>query len=163
VRGRSGRRAERQAGGGPVRGACAANPRSRRVYEWPGARNFFFQNEPFFQYPLYRSFCVYLRFINQYSIAWGDFRWLKIHARTYARARSSSCCSAYACRSMHAGPCMPVHACSMQHACNMHAGSCSIEIFTNISRGQKHEIGQQPPELVLLTVGNIREYFYTTI
>ena len=29
---------EGQAGGGPVRGACAANPRSRRVYELPGAR-----------------------------------------------------------------------------------------------------------------------------
>ena len=47
VRGRSGRRdgaaggTERQAGGGPVSGACAANPRSRRVYEPPGARKFF--------------------------------------------------------------------------------------------------------------------------
>jgi hypothetical protein len=36
----SGRRAERQAGRGPVRGACAANPRSRRVYEPLGARIF---------------------------------------------------------------------------------------------------------------------------
>ena len=47
VRGRRGRRdggaggTEGQAGGGPVSGACAANPRSRRVYEPPGARIFF--------------------------------------------------------------------------------------------------------------------------
>ena len=38
---------ERQAGGGPESGACAANSRSRRVYEPPGAPNFF-PNWPFF-------------------------------------------------------------------------------------------------------------------
>ena len=39
---------EGQAGGGPVRGACAANPRSRRVYEPPGAPEIFPQNDRFF-------------------------------------------------------------------------------------------------------------------
>jgi hypothetical protein len=39
---------EGQAGGGPVRGACAANPRSRRVYEPPGAPNFFSKMTVFF-------------------------------------------------------------------------------------------------------------------
>ena len=39
---------EGQAGGGPVRGACAANPRSRRVYEPPGALKSFPQNDRFF-------------------------------------------------------------------------------------------------------------------
>ena len=38
-----------------------------------------------------------------------------------------------------------------------------MEIFTNITRGQKDELGGQPPELVLLAVPNIREYFYTKI
>ena len=38
-----------------------------------------------------------------------------------------------------------------------------IEIFTNITRGQKDELWGQPPELVLLTVPNIREYFNTKI
>jgi hypothetical protein len=39
-----------------------------------------------------------------------------------------------------------------------------IEIFTNISRnGQKDEFGTPCPELVLLAVPNIREYFYTKI
>jgi hypothetical protein len=32
---------ERQAGGGPESGACSANTGSRRVYEPPGAPNFF--------------------------------------------------------------------------------------------------------------------------
>ena len=35
-----------------------------------------------------------------------------------------------------------------------------IEIFTNIRNGQKDEFG---PELVLLTVPNVREYFYAKI
>ena len=38
-----------------------------------------------------------------------------------------------------------------------------IEIFTNIRHGRKDELGQLLPELVLLTVHNIREYFYTEI
>ena len=38
-----------------------------------------------------------------------------------------------------------------------------IEIFTNIRHGQKDELGTPCPELVLLTVPNIREYFYTKI
>ena len=38
-----------------------------------------------------------------------------------------------------------------------------IEIFTNIRHGQKDELGTLCPELVLLTVPNIREYFYTKI
>jgi len=38
-----------------------------------------------------------------------------------------------------------------------------IEIFTNIGHGQKDELGGLPPELALLTVPNIREYFYTKI
>jgi hypothetical protein len=38
-----------------------------------------------------------------------------------------------------------------------------IEIFTNIRRGQKGELRTRCPELVLLTVPNILEYFYTKI
>ena len=38
-----------------------------------------------------------------------------------------------------------------------------IDIFTNIRRGQKDELGRLLPELVLLTAPNIREYFYTKI
>ena len=38
-----------------------------------------------------------------------------------------------------------------------------IEIFANIGHGQKDELGTRCPELVLLTVPNIREYFYTEI
>ena len=38
-----------------------------------------------------------------------------------------------------------------------------IEIFTNIGHGQKDELGTRCPELALLTVPNIREYFYTEI
>jgi hypothetical protein len=38
-----------------------------------------------------------------------------------------------------------------------------IEIFTNISGGQKDEFVGLPPELVLLTARNIREYFYTIV
>ena len=38
-----------------------------------------------------------------------------------------------------------------------------IEILTNITRGQKDELGTRCPELVLLTARNIREYFYTEI
>ena len=38
-----------------------------------------------------------------------------------------------------------------------------IEIFTNIRGGQKDEFGKLLPELALLTVPNIREYFYTKI
>ena len=41
--------------------------------------------------------------------------------------------------------------------------SFRIEIFTNIRHGQKDELGQLLPELVLLTVPSIREYFYTEI
>ena len=38
-----------------------------------------------------------------------------------------------------------------------------IEILTNIRNGQKDELGTRCPELALLTVPNIREYFYTEI
>jgi hypothetical protein len=38
-----------------------------------------------------------------------------------------------------------------------------IEIFANIRHGQKGELEGLPPELVLLTVPNISEYFYTKI
>ena len=38
-----------------------------------------------------------------------------------------------------------------------------IEIFAKVRHGQKGELGKQLPELVLLTVPNIREYFYTEI
>ena len=38
-----------------------------------------------------------------------------------------------------------------------------IEIFTNIRRGQKGELGTRCPELALLTAPNIREYLYTKI
>ena len=38
-----------------------------------------------------------------------------------------------------------------------------IEVFTNIRNGQKDEFGTRCPELVLLTVPNVREYFYTKI
>ena len=35
-----------------------------------------------------------------------------------------------------------------------------IEIFANITRGQKGEFGTPYPKLALLTARNIREYFY---
>jgi hypothetical protein len=38
-----------------------------------------------------------------------------------------------------------------------------IEIFKNITRGQKDEFGKLLPELALLTARNIREYSYTKI
>ena len=38
-----------------------------------------------------------------------------------------------------------------------------IEIFTNIRNGQKDELGTRCPELVLLTVPNVRQYSYTKI
>ena len=38
-----------------------------------------------------------------------------------------------------------------------------IEIFANIRNGQKGELGKLLPELDLLTVPNIREYFDTKI
>ena len=38
-----------------------------------------------------------------------------------------------------------------------------IEIFANTRGGQKDELGTPCPELALLTVPNIREYFYTKI
>ena len=41
--------------------------------------------------------------------------------------------------------------------------SFRIEIFTNIRHGQKDELGTRCPELVLLTVPNILEYFYSKI
>jgi hypothetical protein len=37
------------------------------------------------------------------------------------------------------------------------------EIFANIRNGQNDELGPPCPELVILTVSNIREYFYTKI
>jgi hypothetical protein len=38
-----------------------------------------------------------------------------------------------------------------------------IEVFTNITRGQKDEFWKLLPELAFLTARNIREYFYTKI
>ena len=38
-----------------------------------------------------------------------------------------------------------------------------MEIFTNITRGQKDEFGKLLPDLALLTARNIREYFYAKI
>ena len=38
-----------------------------------------------------------------------------------------------------------------------------MEIFGNITRGQKDGFGKRLPELVLLTTRNIQEYFYTKI
>ena len=57
----------------------------------------------------------------------------------------------------------------LQYAQNTRRPTCTgvenrrIEIFTNIRNGQKDELGTRCPELVLLTVPNICEYFYTKI